>query len=84
MTGGWFADFVWALGLHIGHYSRKQTKREFLQEVATWDRGHIGLGPYNSKCLTCGRLVYDLATTEKCPGPPRTQWARKQLALGKY
>lgn len=71
------SEIVWNLGTRALAFSRRQTPEQVLREAATWEHNHMGIGPYNDQCATCGQRGVN--ANERCPGPPATQAARRKL-----
>lgn len=71
------AETLFALGRKAAQFSRKKSEREFLEEIATWDRPHMNARKPGDTCLICGLAV--LKPDDPCPGPPAAQAARLKL-----
>ena len=76
----WVGDLIEDLVRRATRFSRTKSEREQLEEVARWDRLHMGLSRTQRKCLTCGHYVpVEVESYETCPGPPAAQEAKRKL-----
>lgn len=75
------AETALEIGRSVARFTRKRTKREQLQDDATWTRPHMGCGEAPYRCVVCGNAP--VSRDSPCPGPPATQAARARLREGK-